>query len=108
MISNAEKYGTYMLICDKVALAHAGTMDGVFKVGFSFVTLKEPVFFSYQGKDYPIQFVIALSADNSMTHLTAMGEVIDLVCRTDKLEEILKIDNINRFLCFIEENCGKT
>lgn len=105
MISNAEKYGTYMLICERVALAHASTTDGVYKTGFSFVTLRQPVMFQHGGEEHSVQFVIALSAEDNMTHLTALGELIDCVCQPDKLEEILKICDVSQFVGFLEENC---
>ena len=107
MIANAEKYGTYMMISPKVALAHAGTGDGARKTGFSFVTLKEPVSFRFQEEEQPIQFVICLSAEENMSHLTALGELIDLVCSEETLEAMLAIRTPEQLLRFMAENSEK-
>lgn len=107
MISNAQKYGGYMVICDYVALPHAKASDGVNKTGFSFLTLKEPVVFENDQEHHLIRFVAALSADNSMMHLTAMGEFIELVCKKELLEQLLRITDTDEFICFIQTHCSK-
>lgn len=107
MIDNAQKYGGYMIICDYVALPHAKASDGVNRTGFSFVTLKEPVIFQHEQETHPIQFVAALSADNSMRHLTAMGELIELVCQEDKRKRLMEIRDAEEFIRFVREYCEK-
>ena len=107
MIANAEKYGPYMMLCDKVALAHAATGDGAVKTGFSFVTLAEPVIFRFGEEEQLIQMVIGLSAEENMSHLTALGELIDRVCRKDRLEKLLSAGTGEELLCFLQNGDEK-
>lgn len=108
MIANAQKYGGYMVICDQVALPHARASDGVNRTGFAFVTLREPVIFENKQERHLIRFIAALSADNSMKHLTAMGEFIELVSQEEQRARLMELEDTEAFIHFIEEHCGKS
>ena len=42
-----------------------------------------------------------------MMHLTAMGELIELVCREELREQLLRITDTEEFICFIQTHCSK-
>lgn len=104
MVLAAKKYGAYMMIGEGVALPHAKPSDGALKTGFSFVTLKNPVYFEIDGESHRIDFVVGLAADNSLSHLTAMGELIDLICKQEQLSLLLKMSDKKQFVKTIKEN----
>lgn len=103
MIQNVQKYGCYMMICEDVALPHAKSADGVLRTGFSFVTLKTPVILEHEQETHEIRLVVALAADNSMIHLTAMGELIELVCQKEKREELIQAGDTETFINLMEQ-----
>ena len=103
MIQNVRNYGCYMMLCEDVALPHAKAADGVIKTGFSFVTLKTPVILEHEQETHEIRLVVALAADNRMTHLTAMGELIELVCQDDKKEQLIQAEDAEMFIRLIEQ-----
>lgn len=103
MILAAKKYGAYMMIGNGVALPHAKPSDGALKTGFSFVTLKNPVWFEIDGESHRIDFVVGLAADNSLSHLTAMGELIDLIYKKEFVNLLLKMTDKKEFVRTIKE-----
>lgn len=102
MIRNAEMYGDYMIISNGVAFPHAKPTDGVYKTGMAFLTLREPVLFQYKDKSHYIQLIIAMSADDSMGHLTAMKEIFEFIERKDQVNCLLDFTNKNEFMNYLK------
>jgi len=43
MVKSVKLYGSYIVITPHIALAHASSNDGVNKIGFSLITLKNEI-----------------------------------------------------------------
>ena len=50
---------------------------------------------------YPIRMVVALAADDSMKHIQALGELMDIVCRRDLLERLLETNHKKDFIALM-------
>lgn len=78
MVDSVKKYGSYIVITPHIALAHASSHDGVNRVGFSLITLKNEIEFNHEEND-PVKVVITLAATDQSTHLKALSELMDLL-----------------------------
>lgn len=78
MINNIEKNGPYIVIAPGFALPHESIDKGTFKVGMSLIRLAEGVNFGAEELD-PVKFVCCLSAIDSITHLKAFFNLINLL-----------------------------
>ncbi|THB60931.1 BglG family transcription antiterminator [Vagococcus silagei] len=85
MVNSVKKYGSYIVITPHIALAHASSTDGVNKVGFSLITLKNEIKFNHEAND-PVKVVITLAATDQSTHLKALSELMELLGNEDFLK----------------------
>ncbi|NWO13950.1 BglG family transcription antiterminator [Virgibacillus sp.] len=88
MLDNVKENGTYIVIAPGIAMPHARPEYGAKDIGFSIVTLKEPIVFGHRTND-PVRIVIGLCAIDHETHLTALSELVGVLNQEEKLEEIL-------------------
>lgn len=82
MVASAEENGPYIVITKHVALPHARPEAGANKIGISLTTLKTPVSFGNKDND-PVKYVFCLSAVDSITHLKAITELVELLESND-------------------------
>ncbi|WP_298580139.1 PTS sugar transporter subunit IIA [uncultured Olegusella sp.] len=87
MIENVEVNGTYIVIAPGIAMPHARPEKGAKSVGFSIVTLKEPVVFGHPSND-PVAIVIGLCAIDHQTHLKALSELADILSDPEKVIQL--------------------
>lgn len=87
MIENVEVNGTYIVIAPGIAMPHARPEKGAKSVGFSIVTLKEPVVFGHPSND-PVTIVIGLCAIDHQTHLKALSELADILSDPEKVIQL--------------------
>jgi len=87
MIENVEVNGTYIVIAPGIAMPHARPEKGAKGIGFSIVTLAEPVVFGHPTND-PVKLVIALCAVDHQTHLKALSELADIIADETKVRQI--------------------
>lgn len=98
MIANVEKFGPYIVIGPKIALAHALPQDGVNSLGFSLLLLDEPV--SMMGRDVSMLFVLA-PIDKS-SHFGIMKDLMKIISKEEHLRELetMKCEDV---ISFFEE-----
>lgn len=78
MIRNAEENGPYFVLAPGLAFAHARPSPAVLRTGLSWVRLERPVEFGHAAND-PVHLVVALAAENSGAHTTAMAALAKLL-----------------------------
>lgn len=78
MIANVEENGPYIVIAPGLAFAHARPSPAVLRTGMSWVRLAEPVEFGHESND-PVGLVIALAAQDSSAHTSAMAGLARLL-----------------------------
>ena len=88
MLENVEVNGTYIVIAPGIAMPHARSEKGSLGVGFSIVTLAEPVAFGHPAND-PVRIVIGFCAVDHQTHLKALTDVMKILSDEESLSAIL-------------------
>ncbi|MGA4950860.1 PTS sugar transporter subunit IIA [Streptomyces lydicamycinicus] len=78
MIRNAEENGPYFVIAPGLAFAHARPSPAVLRTGLSWVRLERPMEFGHAAND-PVHLVVALAAETSGAHTTAMAALAQLL-----------------------------
>lgn len=91
MIENVRINGTYIVIAPGIAMPHARPEEGALGIGFSLVTLEQPVNFGHPKND-PVQLVVALCAIDHQTHLNALADLAELLSDEENVQKILKAD----------------
>ena len=98
MIETVDKLGPYMILLPDVALFHAPPGQYVHEPCLSFVTLKDPVYFS-EFENQRIKCAFALGAVDSESHMTSIQQVamllqnqrfIELATNNGSLEELME------------------
>lgn len=98
MIETVDKLGPYMILLPDVALFHAPPGPYVHEPCLSFVTLKDPVYFS-EFENQRIKCAFALGAVDSESHMTSIQQVamllqnqrfIELATNNGSLEELME------------------
>ena len=87
MVENVEVNGTYIVIAPGIAMPHARPDRGSKGIGFSLVTLSEPVAFGHPSND-PVRLVVALCAVDHQSHLDALAELAEILGRGDSVRAI--------------------
>lgn len=78
MIETVEKLGPYMILLPDVALFHAPPGDYVYQACLSFVTFKEPVYFT-DFDNQRIKCAFALGAVDPESHMEMLQQVAMLL-----------------------------
>ena len=107
MIRNVEINGTYIVIAPGIAMPHARPEEGALAIGFSIVTLEEPVVFGHPKND-PVNIVIGLCAVDHQTHLKALAELVEILSHEQNVENFLKATNASEILAMVKggnESC---
>lgn len=98
MINNLKEQGPYFVLLPGIAIPHAGSEEGVNKLGISIIKLKNPINFGHIEND-PVELVIALASPNSEDHiglLSSLSRVLFSPARLDKLKQVKsKVEVIN-------------
>ncbi len=88
IIDVVTQHGPYFVIEPGIAMPHARPEAGALKIGFSLITLKEPVSFGHKTND-PVDFILTLCApDKHSLNENALVEVMDLFDDEDLLNKI--------------------
>lgn len=103
MINNVKKLGSYIVILPGIAMPHASTGDGSLKIGFSIMTLKNPINFGNAEND-PVKVIVTMSVIDNISHINALKELMQIleqdefinkVSKVKTKDEVLKIFNCN-------------
>ncbi|OTO72567.1 MULTISPECIES: BglG family transcription antiterminator [unclassified Enterococcus] len=101
MLKNVEINGTYIVIAPGIAMPHARPEEGALDVGFSIVTLKEPVVFGHPKND-PVRIVIGLCAVDHQTHLKALAELVEILSHEENVQRFLNAEKPEEILAMIK------
>lgn len=76
LINAFEKYSSYMLIAEDVAIPHARNNNSILKTGMVLITLEKPVK-TTSGKS--LEVILAFTSADNVEHLDALSEFSDLL-----------------------------
>lgn len=97
MVKNMKDNGPYFVIAPGIAMPHARPDAGAKGIGFSIVTLAEPVEFGHPKND-PVELIIGLCAIDHQSHLNALQELMEILSVEENLEQIKNAKNKNEVL----------
>ena len=100
IVRNILEFGPGMVMFPGVLISHAAPEDGCVKLGFSFMSLREPVVFGNPDND-PVRIAFTLSAIDRVSHLDALTELFHMLSEPLVREELFKAqtkDDILRIL----------
>lgn len=103
IIHSIEKYGSYIVISDGLAIPHTRPEEGVLKIGFGLVTLKEPIYF--EDSDIPVNVLIPFSAVDNNSHIEILQSIVKLVDKKliEKIGEAKTIEELSEIMKGCEE-----
>ncbi|WP_082629989.1 PTS sugar transporter subunit IIA [Olsenella massiliensis] len=87
MINAVSELGPYMVVAPGIAIAHARPEAGAKGIGFSLVTLQDPVDFGNPEND-PVWLLICLCATDSTSHLEALQRLVAFLMDDKALDSI--------------------
>lgn len=91
IIDSIKKYGSYIVISDGLAIPHTRPEEGVLKIGFGLVTLKNPIYF--EDNNIPVNVLIPFSAIDNSSHIEILQSIVKLV-DNKMIEKIGKANSI--------------
>ncbi|HBV2211091.1 TPA: PTS sugar transporter subunit IIA [Klebsiella quasipneumoniae] len=98
--SHAE-LGPYYLLAPGLAMPHARPEEGALRNGLSLLHIKEGISFGSTEND-PVYVIIMLCARSGNEHISMIGELAELFSDQQKLERLLKADDIKAIQAVIE------
>lgn len=96
-----EEFGPYYLLAPGLAMPHARPEQGALRNGLAFLHIKEGISFGSTEND-PVYVVIMLCACSGNEHITMIGELAELFSDRQKLERLLKADDIKAIQAVID------
>ena len=103
MIDNLRENGNYIVIAPGIAMPHARPEYGAKDIGFSLVTLAEPIVFGHPTND-PVQIIFGLCAVDHQSHLQALSELVDVLGKQDNVTRILAAQSAADVMEIIKED----
>lgn len=104
IISQIERYGSYMAIAPGLLLAHAAPGDGVKRLDVSMTVFGEPVLFPDERE---IRVIITLAAEDQEKHLKILRDIMNIFSEEKHVEKaagLRKKEEILEYLAGILEN----
>lgn len=95
IIKSIKEFGPYIVIADGLAIPHTRPEKGAINIGFSLITLEEPV--KFDEETGPVNVMICFSAVDGNSHLEILKMIVSFV-EEGKIEQIAKLQNINELL----------
>ncbi|EIY5159227.1 TPA: PTS sugar transporter subunit IIA [Klebsiella variicola] len=96
-----EELGPYYLLAPGLAMPHARPEQGALRNGLSLLHIKEGISFGSTEND-PVYVIIMLCARSGNEHITMIGELAELFSDQQKLERLLKADDIKAIQAVID------
>ena len=87
VFENTKKFGPYYVLCENLALIHAGMDQGALKTQMAVTVLKEPVKFKPDG--YDVRVLIGLVASDAKSHVDIMKAIGEIFSDNDTVEKLL-------------------
>jgi len=102
MIRFCEEHQAYIVVAPGIAIPHARPEDGMKRVGFSLVTLKEPVYFGHPKND-PVDLLIALGGPDNKSHIKALAQLAQMLQKQETVKRIRSAQTKEEVLKTINE-----
>ncbi|WP_068267995.1 BglG family transcription antiterminator [Caviibacter abscessus] len=99
MLKALEKFGTYIVISENVAIPHAKNTNGVNKTDVSILIIKDPI----KVKDKNINFMLCFSSIGNSSHLGIINDVYKLIMIKDFSKKISNIRNYKQLIEYFKE-----
>lgn len=100
IISEVEELGPYIVVAPSIALPHARPEQGVLKSQIAITLFKENV--EFDKREVNARLFVALAAADSDSHLDALMEISNILQDEDKVEEILKANDVETLYSYFE------
>lgn len=101
ILKSHEGLGPYYLLAPGLAMPHARPEQGALRNGLSLLHIKEGISFGSTEND-PVYVIIMLCARSGNEHITMIGELAELFSDQQKLERLLKADDIKAIQAVID------
>ena len=101
LLKSHEELGLYYLLAPGLAMPHARPEQGALRNGLSLLHIKEGISFGSTEND-PVYVIIMLCARSGNEHITMIGELAELFSDQQKLERLLKADDIKAIQAVID------
>ncbi|HDK6400291.1 TPA: PTS sugar transporter subunit IIA [Klebsiella variicola] len=101
ILKSHEELGLYYLLAPGLAMPHARPEQGALRNGLSLLHIKEGISFGSTEND-PVYVIIMLCARSGNEHITMIGELAELFSDQQKLERLLKADDIKAIQAVID------
>lgn len=101
IIRSIQTYGPYVVISKGFAIPHTRPEDGSLGIGFSLISLEEPIYFDEN--DDPVEVMICFSAIDSQTHLDILKMIVTFV-EKGYVEKIAKLHTIEELNALVKED----
>ena len=101
ILKSNEELGPYYLLAPGLAMPHARPEQGALRNGLSLLHIKEGISFGSTEND-PVYVIIMLCARSGNEHITMIGELAELFSDQQKLERLLKADDIKAIQAVID------
>lgn len=101
ILKSHEELGPYYLLAPGLAMPHARPEQGALRNGLSLLHIKEGISFGSTEND-PVYVIILLCARSGNEHISMIGELAELLSSQQKLERLLKADDIKAIQAVIE------
>ena len=92
MLNLFRELGPYIVVAPGIAIPHARPEDGAKKVGFSVITLRNPVAFGHKEND-PVRLVIAFASPGNELHVRVLGQLAEFLQNRDDVERIMEAED---------------
>lgn len=87
IIENTNKFGPYYVLCENLALLHAGSDQGVIKKQLAITLLREPIKFKPDG--YDVRVLLTLAADDPESHMEAIRTISTIFSDKSRIERLV-------------------
>lgn len=98
MIENINKFGSYIVIEENIAIPHAQKDESVLKTGMGLIVLKKPVIFP---NDRKVSILLSFSSFDNKEHLNALAELLELITNYNFVDNLLKAKSVKQILKYI-------
>lgn len=93
ILNSVKEYGPYFVIAPGIAMPHARPEQGALKIGFSLVTLAQPLKFGNEVND-PVDLILCITApDKEALNEKVIVEVMDLFDNENALKQLRSAQN---------------
>lgn len=92
MIDVVEKYGPYIVLIPKVAIAHAAPSSNVLKNGLSLVIFENDIIFGCDND--PVRLVFGLAAVDHHSHIDLLSGLSDLLQQKGAIDNLIQCRDI--------------